>query len=380
MTQKNVTRPALIALAVLAALALLGPVWPGARLSVSTGTVEIGRGEPPVWKQAEAGDTLAAGDRVRTGEDGRAEVIVAGSTLRVYPNSLLRLPDEATPREVGLEKGSSLFDVIHNGEPFEVRTPEVVVSVKGTRFGVEVEGDEAAVSVFRGLVGVHGDGAGASETLVHAGFSAFGHDQFELSWHGAEDPWNGWNQGGELPKPPHHDRRDAALRDAREVALLSARDLAHDGKAKEHGEGHGKGKEHGREHDGMAPPEPPAAHDDGDLLFPGKKARDPLSKVRDDKKGPGDLEDALNESILENTIENATNGLLTINFVDGSGGSGSDRVELAANLDTWVFEENQLDDILEGEESLPENLVAVLESQGVNDQALVNQLLTLFRN
>jgi hypothetical protein len=371
MTQKHVTRPALIALAVLAALALLGPVWPGARLAVSTGTVEIGRGEPPVWKQAEAGDTLAAGDRVRTGEDGRAEVIVAGSTLRVYPNSLLRLPDEATPREVGLEKGSSLFDVLHNGEPFEVRTPEVVVSVKGTRFGVEVDGDAAAVSVFRGLVGVHGDGAGAPETLVHAGFSAFGHDQFELSWHGAEDPWNGWNQGGDLPKPPHHDRRDAALRDAREVALLSARDLAHNG----------KGKEPGRHQDGMAPPQPPAAHDDETgVPFPGTKLRDPLTKAHDDKKAPGGLEDALNESILENTIENATNGLLTINFVDGSGQSGGDRVELAANLDTWVFEENQLDDILDGDESLPENLVAVLESQGVNDQALVNQLLTLFRN
>ena len=118
MTQNHVTRPALIALVILAALALLAPVWPGARLSVSTGTVEIGRGEPPVWKPAAAGESLAAGDRVRTGEDGRAEVIVAGSTLRVYPNSLLRLPDGSGPREVGLEKGSSLFDVLHNGEPF----------------------------------------------------------------------------------------------------------------------------------------------------------------------------------------------------------------------------------------------------------------------
>jgi hypothetical protein len=378
MTKRQVTRPALIALAVLAALALLGPSWPGARLSVSTGSVEIGHGEPPVWKKAEAGDTLAAGDRVRTGEDGRAEVIVAGSTLRVYPNSLLRLPDSATPREVGLEKGSSLFDVLHNGEPFEVRTPEVVVSVKGTRFGVDLDGDAAAVSVFRGLVGVHGGGDGAPETLVHAGFAAFGSDHFELSWHGAADPWNAWDHGGDLPKMPHDNRRGAALRDAREVALLSA----HNGKGKQHGEGHGKGKdkEPGRHHDGMAPPQPPAAHDDEAVLpFPGSKLRDPLAKHQD-KKGDSSLEDALNDTILENVIEDATGGLLTINFVDGSSKSGGDRVELVADLDTWVFEENQLDDILEGDESLPDNLVTVLQEQGVNDQQLVNQLLSLFRN
>ena len=116
---RHVSRTALIALAVLAAFALLGPVWPGARLSVSTGKVEIGRGEPPVWKLASSGEALGAGDRVRTGDDGRAEVVIEGSTVRVYPNSLLRLPEASTTRKMELEKGSSLFDVLHNGEPFD---------------------------------------------------------------------------------------------------------------------------------------------------------------------------------------------------------------------------------------------------------------------
>jgi hypothetical protein len=67
----------------LLAAVLLGPDWPGARISVSTGSVEIGRGEPPVWTPCETGDALGAGDRVRTGADGRAEVTVAGASLRL---------------------------------------------------------------------------------------------------------------------------------------------------------------------------------------------------------------------------------------------------------------------------------------------------------
>jgi hypothetical protein len=323
---------------------------------------------------------------VRTGEDGRAEVIVAGSTLRVYPNSLLRLPDGSGPREVGLEKGSSLFDVLHNGEPFEVRTPEVVVSVKGTRFGVALDGDAAAVSVYRGLVGVHGGDAGAPETLVHAGFAAFGADQFELSWHGSDDPWGAWDHGGELPKLPHENRRDAALRDVRQTALLSARDLARDGKHEQDGKGKDKNDDKGNGHGddkgkGKGHADAPASLDvDVEVPLPGRGLRDKVNQGKDKKDRNDPLDGAINEAVVSNVIENATGGLLTINFVDGSGGSGSDRVELAANLETWVFEENELDDILEGDDSLPANLVAVLDAQGVTDQQLVNQLLSLFRN
>ena len=365
MTPRHVTRPALIALAVLAALALLGPVWPGARLSVSTGNVEIGRGEPPVWKPASAGEALGAGDRVRTGESGRAEVVIEGSTLRIYPNSLLRLPEASATRNVGLEKGSSLFDVLHNGEPFEVRTPEVVVSVKGTRFGVELDGDSAAVAVYRGLVGVHADSSGEPETLVHAGFAAFGSDHFELSWHGGNDPWDTWDRGGDLPQLPHSSRHEAALRDTRELALLRTHDLARDGK---HG-GDGKGKGRG-DGDGKGDAEPPAALDPDDTL-PGR-LRDKLH----DKHG--DIDDALRDNIVDNVIGNTTGGALTINFIDGSGVPGPDVVEVLDGATSWIFDEDALDDILDDDESLPADLLAILDARGIEEQAFASQLFSLF--
>src|SRR5262245_35897043 len=123
MTPRHVHRLVVAALAALAALALLAPDWPGAHLPVSTGSVEVacGRGEPPGGKAASAGERLASGDRVRTGGDGRAEVVIEGATLRVYPNSLLRLPEAAAAREVEMDSGSSLFDVLHSDDPFVVR-------------------------------------------------------------------------------------------------------------------------------------------------------------------------------------------------------------------------------------------------------------------
>src|SRR5262245_20801014 len=105
MTPRHVHRLVVAALAALAALALLAPDWPGAHLAVSTGSVEVGRGEPPVWKAASTGERLDSGDRVRTGGDGRAEVVIEGATLRVYPNSLLRLPEAAAAREVEMDSG-----------------------------------------------------------------------------------------------------------------------------------------------------------------------------------------------------------------------------------------------------------------------------------
>jgi hypothetical protein len=214
------TRGTLIALAALTA-ALLAPVWPGARVTIAAGDVELGRGEPPIWKPAAEGDTLDAGDSVRTGEDGRVEVALGGATLRLYPNSVLRLPAPAGATAVEMDRGTSLFDVLRRNEPFEVRTTEVVVSVKGTRFAVTAGSDDATVAVYRGLVGVRsGDDETAPETLVHAGFAAFGSDHFELSWHGASDPWEAWNRGEAAPSP-ERGSRGAAVDDARAAAVLA---------------------------------------------------------------------------------------------------------------------------------------------------------------
>ena len=154
---------------------------------------------------------LRAGDSVRTGRGARAEIDLGTGTVRLFEASLLRLPPEAMrpegPSAVGLEAGDSLFEVRPRkpGDPFEVRTPEVVASVKGTRFSVQLAQDGAAVSVFSGLVGVRGPKASHdSEVLVRSGFAALGgaNKPFELSLQSSIDPWQRWKDGAPPPPAP----------------------------------------------------------------------------------------------------------------------------------------------------------------------------------
>ena len=370
MTQKLSRRPgrSWLVAAMLLAIALLAPEWPGARIALSVGSVEIGRGEPPVWTPGDAGDALGAGDRVRTGADGRAEVTVAGATLRLYPNSLLRLPAQA-PREaesVELHEGTSLFDVLRRDQtPFEVHTPEVVVSVKGTRFAVAVGADEASVSVFRGLVGVRGDGQGpTSETLVHPGFLAHGSDRFELSWRGTDDPWESWGDGLFDTDALRGEPVEAALQDARFAALDLAKELpVPASQAPESGREPKEDVEEEKKEN--APPE-----------------RDPVVDAGEDTKRE------LVVSIIQDTLDGpdptpgngggATSPVLDILFLDGSGRPGSDVVQVVDGATTWVFERDDLEEIVDDDDSLPPELVSILNDRGVQEEVFANQLLSLF--
>jgi hypothetical protein len=195
----------------MAAIALLlcaaEPARPG-RIEAMSGTVEIGSGEPPRWRAAQVGDTVAPGDQVRTGVNGRVELRLPSGAARLYEHSLLRIPFPQPQNEtdfVELEDGASMFDVIHRGRTFEVRTPEAVAMVKGTRFAVAIDEVGAAVSVYRGLVGVRAPGdAVEREVLVRPGSAALGNadDPFRLRMLGRDDPWESFASGGARPPAP----------------------------------------------------------------------------------------------------------------------------------------------------------------------------------
>ncbi len=177
------------------------------KLEIVIGTVVIGTGTPPVWRPAAEGDVLQPGDVVRTGADGRAELRMAAGMVRLYGDSTLRLPDAGSPGTDGvdLEEGASIFDILkrRSGRSFEVRTPEAVVMVKGTRFLVSVDAAGAAVSVFRGLVGVRGLAKVATrEVLVHEGFTATGARSVPFTLdliRTRTDTWEGWSK--QEPRP-----------------------------------------------------------------------------------------------------------------------------------------------------------------------------------
>jgi hypothetical protein len=113
-------------------------------------------------------------------------------------------------------------------DPFEVRTPEVVASVKGTSFGVALGAQGGvSVSVFSGLVGVHGlSVSNEREVMVYPGFAATGASgrPFELSLVPPGDAWSGWHDGAPAPPLPAGARSAAsqAIEDARAAARNAA--------------------------------------------------------------------------------------------------------------------------------------------------------------
>src|SRR5262245_48457991 len=101
---------------------------PAAHVVHVSGVVEVNLPGEPGWRPAHAGLALSADASLRTGDTGRAEVSLASGTVRVYENSLLRVPgsDRGTER-VRLQNGAALFDVtLPRGRMFHVETPEAV--------------------------------------------------------------------------------------------------------------------------------------------------------------------------------------------------------------------------------------------------------------
>lgn len=326
---RGVPRRALYLLAAAALLVGAGAA-DGPRIAVAHGTVEVGTGEPALWSAARAGESLEPGQAVRTGSDGRAEIRLRTGTVRLYENSLLRLPSGPASmgesERVRMDRGTSIFDVLRRDsrESFEVETPEAVIIVKGTRFAVALDGPASWIEVFRGTVGVRASEAPLGrEMLVRAGFAAVGHagDPFELVVRAADDPWDGWSQGRPAPQL----WLDGQRQSAREVAVKQARAAALD-------EAVGEVTEHQLQRDPEpADPVAEALEVEGD---------EPLDSVLDSD----DMLEQVQEEFAESVVEGSTGGSSFEIQVVKSGGpnyvlitaSGINDTLTASDIDTIV--------------------------------------------
>ena len=157
----RLTRSLFIWLAPLLALSSLHAQTPphAAEVIEAEGDVSVIRNEQ-VWALF-AGDHVAVGEMIITGDDGFAQLAVEdGAAFLVYPDS----------KVVFRKNPGSLRDLVDvflgrvrvfieklGGEPnpHRVFTPTAVISVRGTTFDVEVnEYETTVVSVSEGLVGV----------------------------------------------------------------------------------------------------------------------------------------------------------------------------------------------------------------------------------
>jgi hypothetical protein len=108
--------------------------------------------------------------------------------------------------------------------------------------------------------------------------------------------------------------------------------------------------------------------------------RDPVADATDT------LGTALKEEFTEDWINQPGAGggssvpQFQIEFVDGSGVPGPDLVRVLAAANTWSFRENFLEDVADGDDSLPTDLMTLLTVQGIQEAAFADQLLSLFPN
>ncbi|MBM2848652.1 MAG: FecR protein, partial [Anaerolineales bacterium] len=146
-----------------ATVALAAPDPQHAVLAEARGLVEI-QSSDGAWAAADAGQTLAAGQKVRTGA-------LSGVTLAFYDGSLARLGPNAEVSVDSLDaqktgsrvillsqwSGDSKHDVAHSDDPasrYEVATPSGVGSAKGTSFRVSVTVLLVRFDVDEGVVAV----------------------------------------------------------------------------------------------------------------------------------------------------------------------------------------------------------------------------------
>lgn len=141
-----------------------------ARLAGVSGDVTVIAADGSPEASGDANMPLEEGDRVVVGEGGSAEVALdGGSLIVVRENSDFKLEKTAkADSSFFLSAGSLLAKIQKLGtQRLRVRTPTAVAAVRGTEFGVEVEGDDSHVGVFdEGKVEVTGDAGGPPELLI----------------------------------------------------------------------------------------------------------------------------------------------------------------------------------------------------------------------
>jgi len=128
------------------------PESAGIILGVAKGVTAIQGNEGASVRVAKASYPLETGGRYETGSgEGAVLGLRDGSRISLLERSSLTI---ISGREIALNSGHACFDITHNGERFRVKTPDGLITVMGTLFGVAVDQGRTTVTVINGLVQV----------------------------------------------------------------------------------------------------------------------------------------------------------------------------------------------------------------------------------
>ncbi len=139
--------------------ALLRSPWAGYGLAAAAVLVASFVGLD-AWKERARGHGLSPVESSAGAGEVVAMTLSDGTYVRLAPGATLRFPAVAGRREVELD-GRAFFAVSHGGEPFVVRGGGGDVTVLGTRFQVESDGEGLEVVVVEGVVEVAAPGGTA---------------------------------------------------------------------------------------------------------------------------------------------------------------------------------------------------------------------------
>ena len=132
---------------------------------------------------AQRGTTLSADSKIETAKGSVLLMLQDGSQIlvRAHSNVVLRAPNQGKSYSLELFIGKIMAKIkkrMDEAPSFRMGTPSAVITVRGTRFEVEVNKKQKTyVEVFEGLVEVNGLAGGSRPVLVRPGFSTgVGHD------------------------------------------------------------------------------------------------------------------------------------------------------------------------------------------------------------
>jgi hypothetical protein len=160
---------ALIQLTWLAAPALAEYKPAEAKINFLKGKVEVQKAQAITWAQASVKMKLAAGDKVSTEEGAEAEIVLDdGSVLKMKDKGLMLIdrmekqkkPSLSVVNSFKVRTGKVLGCVRKMSSAdskFIVETPTAVAGIRGTVFGIYVEGDSTELDVLKGEVAIKGE-------------------------------------------------------------------------------------------------------------------------------------------------------------------------------------------------------------------------------
>jgi ferric-dicitrate binding protein FerR (iron transport regulator) len=153
-------RPAVERAAPAVRLRRVSPVW---RVAALVAVVLFGAILAYVARRGAGFETIRAAEAM-------AVDLPDGSTVELAAGAVLQAPEAADLRAARLLAGRALFDVRHDpAAPFTVETPNAVVTVLGTTFGVAVNEATTDVVLVSGAVALASKGAGEADVALAPG-------------------------------------------------------------------------------------------------------------------------------------------------------------------------------------------------------------------